>query len=345
MDTVERDSDRAEIDVTAPARRPRRRLRKALIITGSVLGAIVLSLGALAAWFLYAAAPAEPELDADVVRSSIEVDGMAREYVAVVPADLPADAPVVFAFHGSRMDAEGMRAASGYRFDELAAERGFVAVYPEGYEQTWHDCRATTPYPAREDDVDDVAFVEAMVADLTDAYGTSTERVFATGLSNGGHMSLRLATEAPDVVHGVAAFAAAYPADESNVCEWEGEAVPTMLVLGTADPINPFDGGDAGTFGGSLGTVLSADDSAAFLADRAGDATTAEVAAYANADAAGETDVTRTVYGGDAPVVLFAVEGGGHVVPNPTYAQPRVMGATTSHLDGPLAAVDFFGID
>ncbi|WES63077.1 PHB depolymerase family esterase [Microbacter sp. GSS18] len=332
------------IETTRPApARPRRLwLRRTLIVLGSVVGALVLTAGALGAWFLYAPAPAEPELDAQVVEGSVRVGGMTREYLAVVPDDLPEDAPVVMAFHGSRMDAAGMRAASGYRFDELAVERGFVAVYPEGYESTWHDCRAETPYPARLEGVDDVAFVDALIGDLASAHGTSTDRVFAAGLSNGGHFAFRLATEAPDLVQGIAAFAAAYPADESSVCTWAGASVPAMLVLGTADPINPFEGGEAGTFGGTLGTVMSADDSAAFLAERAGDATRAETAPFTNTAAEGETDVTRTLYEGGAPVVLYAVEGGGHVVPNPIYAQPRAMGATTAHLDGPLAAVDFF---
>ncbi len=235
-----------------------------------------------------------------------------------------------------------MRAVTGYRFDELAVERGFVAVYPQGYEKTWHDCRAATPYPARTDDIDDVAFVSAMIDDLAASFGTSRERVFATGLSNGGHLSIRLGTEAPDLVQGVAAFAAAYPADENNTCEWSGTAVPTMFVLGTADPINPFDGGTAGFVGSDLGLVLSADESAAFVADRNGDGPDGATSVFANTDAEGDSDVTRTVYDGPAPVVLFAVEGGGHVVPNPNAVQPRIMGGTSAYLDGPLAVLDFF---
>ncbi|WP_062528921.1 alpha/beta hydrolase family esterase [Demequina rhizosphaerae] len=325
---------------TAPRRRPR--WKRALAITGSVVGGLVLVGGALGAWFLYAPAPDEPGLAASVERRTLEVDGMTREYLAVVPDGLLDDAPVVLAFHGSRMDAEGVRAAAGYRFDELAVERGFVAVYPEGYEMTWHGCRAETPYPARLDDVDDVAFVRAVVADVAEQDGASTDMVFATGLSNGGHMSIRLAEEAPDLVQGIAPFAAAYPAESNNVCESSGAAVPTMFVLGTDDPINPFEGGEAGTVGGSLGEVMSAEESAAFVAERNGLDMTPEIAAFANTDAAGASDVAVTVYDGAAPVLLFSVDGGGHVIPNPVYSQPRVMGGTTAYLDGPAAAVDFF---
>jgi len=326
----------------AAARRRPRRWRRVLAIAGAVLGGILLILGGLAAWFLYAPSPDEPGLAATVERHAIEVDGMDREYVAVVPDGIAADAPVVLAFHGSRMDAEGMRAAAGYRFDELAVERGFVAVYPEGYEMTWHGCRAETPYPARLEDVDDVAFVRAVVADLAAELGTSADEVYATGLSNGGHMSIRLGAEAPGLVNAIAPFAAAYPAESNNTCTPSGEAVPTMFVLGTDDPINPFEGGEAGGIAGSLGEVLSAADSAAHVAGLNGSDGDAQSAVFTNTDATGETDVTLTAYAGDAPTLLFAVEGGGHVVPNPNYTQPRIMGGTTEHLDGPLAAVEFF---
>ncbi|WP_430645499.1 alpha/beta hydrolase family esterase [Agromyces sp. GXS1127] len=332
----------SDTDATTPKARRRPRLRKAMIISGSIVGGLILVVGALGAWFLYAPTPSEPELDAQVERGTIEVDGMQREYLAVIPADLPADAPVVLAFHGSNMDAATMRATTGYRFDELAVERGFIALYPEGYGKTWHDCRAATPYAARLDDIDDIAFVRALVDSLAEEHGTSREQVFATGLSNGGHFAYRLATEAPDLVKGIAAFAAAYPAEDSNVCEWAGAPVPTMIVLGTSDPINPFTGGEASAFGTRLGNVRSADDTAAYLGERNGDTMQPVTETFTNTAASGDSDATRTTYTGDAPVVLFAVEGGGHVVPNPNYAQPRIMGGTSMYLDGPLAAIDFF---
>ncbi|GLI28523.1 hypothetical protein ARHIZOSPH14_27650 [Agromyces rhizosphaerae] len=320
----------------APKRR-RSRLRRALIVAGSILGGLVLVIGGLGAWFLYSPAPAEPELAASVEQHTITVDGLERTYTTVVPDDLPADAPLVLAFHGSNADSAAMRTVAGYRFDELAVERGFVMAYPDGYEQTWHGCRAETPYPARIDDIDDVAFAEAIVGAAASDLGIDTSRVYATGLSNGGHMAIRLGAERPDLISGVAAFAAAQPAPANDTCEWSGEAVPTMFVLGTADPINPYEGGEAGTLAGSLGDVYSAEESARVIAERNG------VAGEPVVERTGD-DVVRTAYGDDtdAAVVLYTVEDGGHVVPNPVYAQPRVMGATTAHLDGPLVAWEFF---
>ncbi len=278
---------------------------------------LVLGLGGLAWWFLYAPPPPEPVLDAEVVRGELTIDGMTRTYIAVVPRALPDDAPAVLIFHGARMTADAMRTHTGYRFDELAVERGFVAIYPQGYRNTWHDCRAATPYPARLEDIDDLAFVDALVRECTTRFRTGA--VFAAGLSNGGHFSIRLAAERTDVVSGIAAFGAAYPAPESNVCTPVGDPIPTMFVLGDADRINPFRGGMAGAFGTKLGRVLSAHESAATVARRHGITGEPATDAFANTGAPGASDVTRVTYGSGtpAPVVLLAVHRGGHIVPNP----------------------------
>jgi polyhydroxybutyrate depolymerase len=307
-----------------------------------VVGALAV-LVIVAWWWVYAPQPRELALAARVVRGEVVVDGRERTYTAVVPDSLPRDAPVVLVFHGAGSEGAMMRIFTGYRFDELAVERGFVAIYPDGYQGTWNDCRLMSPYPAHTENVDDEGFVAAIVAASATTLGTSAERVFAAGLSNGGHFALRLATGRPDLVWRVAAFAAGYPAPENNGCTFSGVPVATMFVLGTADRINPFRGGMAGAFGRKLGTVLSARDSAAAIAERNGITAAPVREPFTNSAATGITDTTRVTYPDDtAPVILFEIRGGGHVVPNPAYRMPRFLGATSRHLDGPLAAVDFF---
>jgi len=43
-------------------------------------------------------------------------------------------------------------------------------------------------------------------------------------------------------------------------------------------------------------------------------------------------------------VDLYTVHGGGHVVPQPAFRFPRLLGRTGSDLDAPEAALQFFGI-
>lgn len=43
--------------------------------------------------------------------------------------------------HGSKQTGESLRKATGYAFDKLADQHGFVTVYPDAYERRWNDCR------------------------------------------------------------------------------------------------------------------------------------------------------------------------------------------------------------
>ena len=80
---------------------------------------------------------------------AFEHDGVTRRYVFHAPADLPADAPLVFFLHGHGGNAGETRAWAG--LDRVADTNGFAVVYPQGsgnYEGTpyWnaHTFRAST---------------------------------------------------------------------------------------------------------------------------------------------------------------------------------------------------------
>jgi poly(3-hydroxybutyrate) depolymerase len=42
--------------------------------------------------------------------------------------------------------------------------------------------------------------------------------------------------------------------------------------------------------------------------------------------------------------VLYTVHGGGHVVPQPAFRYPRMLGRTAGDLDAPSSALQFFGL-
>ena len=119
--------------------------------------------------------------------------------------------PVVFAFHGGGGDMQLM-AGDHYGLVAKADSAGFIAVFPNGYSRfprgklaTWnagHCCGA-----ARDTGSDDVGFVRAMVAQLRQRASIDTQRIFATGMSNGGMFSYRLACEMADVFRAIAPVA------------------------------------------------------------------------------------------------------------------------------------------
>ena len=135
-----------------------------------------------------------------VMRRALAVKGMKRTYVQYVPRNLKPNAPLLFVFHGSGGDGEGMREITGEEFDMLADANGFVVIYPDGFQTTWNDCRKASPQPARRMNIDDKSFIDAMIEKQVADNRIDRKRIFAAGWSNGGQLAYRLALETPGAV-------------------------------------------------------------------------------------------------------------------------------------------------
>lgn len=326
-------------------------MRKWLVRIVKILGLglllVVLLLGA--AWFYwgYSAMPDEPALSAGLHSGSLLWQERERDYEEYVPASLPAGAPLLVVLHGSVMNGAMMRIMTGYEFDRLADEKGFAVVYPNGFMGHWNDCRNKARFAAKRENIDDVGFLQALIAQQAEAHGIDPARVFLVGYSNGGHMALRLAFEAPEAVAGVAVAAVNLSEAEDSDCHAEGATPPVMLANGTADKWNPYEGGDAGVKNVMRrGRVLSAVDSAAALARRNGITADALVEKLPDQYRRDGTELTRYSFAqDDRPyIVLYGIRNGGHVFPQPVYRFPRMYGVTSQELNMPLTALAFFGL-
>src|ERR1700684_3314322 len=91
------------------------------------------------------------------------VGGRERTFIEYVPKTLKPGAPLLFVLHPSGGDASGMRDYSEYEFDELADKYGFLVVYPDGFENTWNDCRGGSPFSSKQMKIDDSGFIEALL--------------------------------------------------------------------------------------------------------------------------------------------------------------------------------------
>jgi len=328
-----------------PAPAPKRRRQRVLSALGAVVGASALTVAGLYLAFGYAPAPAQPTLNAVVVKDYLTIDGHERTYTAVGAPAPTAGAPQLLVFHGSLQDGEGVRVATGYGFDTLAAREGFIVIYPDGYKGNWHDCRTAADYPARTENIDDTGLVRGLIAHFHDTYGIDRSRVFAAGYSNGGQMVFRLAAEMPEQFAGLAAIAATQPTLDNFSCEASGRPVPMLLMNGTRDPIVPYAGGVISLFGfRPRGTALSALETARHFAQINGITAPPTVSTLPHHETSGDTGATITTYAQDNknPVVAYTIINGGHVVPNPHYTAPRLVGRTTHDVDAPDAVWTFF---
>jgi polyhydroxybutyrate depolymerase len=278
----------------------------------------------------------EPALSAKIAEGTLEHGGRSRHYLYYVPANVSAQPALVLAFHGSMGDGEQARAGYGYAFDRLADEHGFVVVYPDGVERHWNDCRKAAPYAAHTLGIDDVGFARALVDRFAAERGVDRTKVYATGVSNGGQMAIRLALEAPDLVRAVAPVIASVPAEENMDCKPKGAPVSILFMNGTGDPFNPYGGGNVELYGvwGNRGKVLPTVDSAVYFAALAGFRGEPQRDTLPDRDTSDESTVERARWSepGKKPVVLYTIHGGGHSVPHPVGRGPRLLGRTNADI-------------
>jgi polyhydroxybutyrate depolymerase len=298
-------------------------------------------------YFIYAPSPAEPALSAKVGPNTIMLNECNRTYLSYIPQSLPANPSLVIALHGTGMNAERMREWTGYELDKLADQYGFIVVYPDGYKGNWNECRIDSPYAAKQENIDDVGFIRHLIDRFQADHGVPPGKVYSFGFSSGGQMAFRLAIEVPQAVEAVCAIGANLPTPDTCSCTQQGVTSRIMLVVGTRDPINPYQGGKVSLFGlKRVGTALSSQATAESFAIRNGIVTTAAMHGYPNRGAVQSTSIKFDSWSrsGRAVVSLYTAIGGGHTIPQPVFRFPRLMGKTPRDFNAPLQAITFFGL-
>ena len=187
-----------------------------------------------------------------VQSGSLQHDELERTYLFYLPSTYDADTPLplVLALHGGEGSGRSMMQGTG--FNTLAEQEGFIVVYPDGVDG-WNDGRDVGERQA----VDDVGFLVALLDQLVADYAVDPERVFVTGGSNGGMMSFRLACEQSERFAGVATAIANMGVELAESCA-PTQPIPILMMMGTADPLMPFEGGTVGAGASQRGEVISA---------------------------------------------------------------------------------------
>jgi polyhydroxybutyrate depolymerase len=306
--------------------------------TLGALGGIALVAGALAG----AAPGVEPAATGNGirrgdVRGSLRFGGVTRTYLLHVAAryDASSDWPLVLALHGGGAQGRHMPGLTG--LSRLADRHGFLVVYPDGIGRSWNDGREDPGIPAQRLSVDDVGFLTGLVDDLSRRYRVDLARVYVTGISNGGFMAQRLGCEAATRVAAIAPVVATIGVELAARCK-PARPVPLLMVNGADDPLVPFHGGQIRVFGRLRpGKVASVPDTVALWANTNGCRGTAEISREPDRDPSDGVQVRRealTRCRGESEVILYVMEGGGHVWPGgPQYLPARMIGRTTRDID------------
>ena len=241
--------------------------------------------------------------------------------------------PLLFHLHGGGGTGRGTPGLTFERFNELADEKGFIVLYPDAIAKNWNDGR-TEHLKEENVGVDDVGFIVAIIDLLKKKYQIDEDRIFTTGMSNGGFMSTRLLCDRPDLFRGGAILTASISEDYVENCNPD-RPVAVLVMNGTDDPIVPYAGGDVKLFknGKSRGKILSNDDYLELWKEKNGCTEQQPAVHLPNKDPEDGTTVTVTTYtncktGG--ALKFYKIEGGGHTWPGgKQYLGKRVIGNTS----------------
>jgi polyhydroxybutyrate depolymerase len=173
-----------------------------------------------------------------------------REYVVHLPSsyDPSQPTPLVIMLHG--FGGTALNAATETGWSAKADQESFIIAYPEATRpdkslppnfrknpQAWND--GSGRFQAAVENVDDVAFIEAMLDQLSEAYTIDAQRIYATGFSNGASMTFRLGAELSDRLAAIAPVAGTSWMENPQ----PSPALSLCYVTGTADSLNPMAGG------------------------------------------------------------------------------------------------------
>ena len=175
-----------------------------------------------------------------------------RPYLLFLPENEgdEANTPMVFIFHGGGNAHYSFSKRRSWLIDKTL-EEGFVVVIPQGTPgptgawNAMHCCGYALMC-----DVDDVGYIRALVNHLISELDIDTSRIYATGHSNGGFLTHRVAVELSDIFAAVAPGAAtiggqADPESAEERIAQTDTPMPIMMYHGENDGAVNLEGGSS----------------------------------------------------------------------------------------------------
>ncbi len=299
-------------------------------------------------WICVASAPARAESKFWSGSGSMELKTMmheevTREYYYYRPSGVsPSDKlPLVLAFHGGSATAKGFDKSCG-GITKVADANKFSVVLPQGIDKHWNDSR---PDMVKKN-YDDVGLVKKIIESLQTQGLVDPKRVYAIGMSNGGFFSQYLAIKLPDKIAAVAAVVASVPQSFLNLVITR--PLPVMMILGSADTLVPFKGGEIGgkLFPHKRGKVLPAGEAVEFWLEKNKNNAKPVATELPDKDKDDGCRVQMNTYGdSDDPnqFVYVEIKGGGHTYPQGLqWFYKKFIGPVCNDINANQLAWEFF---
>lgn len=256
-------------------------------------------------------------------------DNIWREFILYIPASYTGNeaVPLLFNFHGYTSNATQQMWYGDFR--PIADTAGFIIVHPEGTLDQDGNTHFNVGWGGSSRD--DVGFSRDLLDTLSTRYNLDENRIYSTGMSNGGFMSYYLACQMSDRIAAVASVTGSMTPLQYNTCSPQ-HSTPVMQIHGTSDAVVPYNGA---SWTRSIPNVVD------YWLRENNCNEAAQISQIPNTNTADNSSVELLQYGdGDngAEVLLYKISNGGHTWPGNNVGGP----GTNYDMDASLEIWNFF---
>ncbi|MEQ8221032.1 MAG: PHB depolymerase family esterase [Candidatus Eremiobacterota bacterium] len=273
-------------------------------------------------------------------------DGINRTYWLHIPDKYStADTlPLVMILHGGGKS-HGVEFAERTDFLLLAEKEGFIAIYPDGIDNQWNDGRGKSFRKNKDNiNIDDVGFLYELINYSINNLKADPARIYLTGLSNGGMMTLRMGIEHSSTFAAIAPVIANIPVNISSSVP--DSPLSVLIMNGTEDPLVPWNGGSVRVFGKKYGEVLSTEETVEYWVKYNSCNKNPSITELPDKDKNDHSTVKVSVYGGGkegSEVILYEITGGGHSFPGSSVPDRyAIVGYKNNDITAPEIIWEFF---
>ena len=274
---------------------------------------------------------------------SIQHAGVTRTFRLYVPQEQKAHMPLVLVLHGGGGGGGAMEWLTKEGFNRIADRDGVIIAYPDGIKHHWNDGRFDPHARSGDESIDDLGFLRELPKEISASFPVDPKRVYATGISNGGLMSYRLACDAADIFAAVAPVAANMSEALATRCK-PSKPVSMAIFNGTDDPIMPWKGGPIKVLWFDRGAVLSTSATQARWLELDQCASPHENGLVNAVPDDGTAILEHSAQcASKTELDLYEIQGGGHTWPGgEPYLGKRLIGNVSRELDANQAIWQFF---